>query len=60
MSAGRHFLKTTHGISLSIHLATYGMFLQGLFQVDLPNNLELIIDIIAFFKDGGIGDAEVV
>lgn len=36
------------------------MFLQGLFQVDLPNDLELIIDIIAFFKDGGIGDAEVV
>lgn len=36
------------------------MFLQGLFQVDLPNDLELIIDIITFFKDGGIGDAEVV
>ena len=36
------------------------MLLQGFFEIDLSDNFELIAYIIAFFKYGGVGDAEVV
>ena len=39
---------------------THRMLLKHFLQVDLPNNLKLIVDIITVFEDGGFCDAEVV